>query len=179
MFEKYLPLILFVVIFIVLSLAFGLISGRMSKTRTKKFDERQQLYRLKGCMYAYGILFIYTFAYGFFRITTEIEIFENDITGFMVGAVMSGFFVSIYTTAKDAYVSLTENRNTLLVVTGIASVIFIVICFSEPKFFGEVFKNGLISSRISFLLLYLWMIITFIMLLVKTLKDKKNLKVEE
>jgi len=170
MLEKWLPLIIYVVVFVAMMVLFTVISKRGKKV---EYDERQELIRNRGYKYAFIILAVYIGLYGVFDYVTGIKWCDTYI-GCFIGIFISITFIVVFSIFNDSYVPIqTKKRKFYL------QVIFMIIIFSsmaiDNLFINKnVFIEGkLTKDSISIFVVTMFLII-FISLIIKDLSDRKQ-----
>lgn len=139
---------------------------KIRKGSNFEYDERQQLTRGNGFKYAYVTGIVYN---GVLCLLTMsgIPLPAEQSVLIMIGILISVLVYVIYCIQHDAYVSLNENANRLMIVFTVLGVINTFIGVM-PLIHGTMFENGVVTFRGINLLCGIFMLVVTVVLFAHT-----------
>lgn len=149
---------------IVIALCFKYV--RIRKGSNFEYDERQQLTRGTGFKYAYVTGIVYNAVLCLLTITGIPLPIEQSVL-ILIGILLSVLVYVIYCIQHDAYVSLNENANRLMIVFIVIGVINTFIGVMHLVH-GTMFKDGVFTFRGINLLCGIFMLVVTVVLFAHT-----------
>lgn len=140
-----------------------------------QYDERQELARGKGFKYGFFTIVICNTCMGFYSTSVEQSIFHPFIS-YIISIFVGVTVFVVYCIWKDAYISLNENRQKVLISFGLIAVANFVIWISNGEGIDSFFtKEGIWFSLSSTnLFCAIIFVIIFITVLLKDILDKRE-----
>ncbi|MCR5669399.1 MAG: hypothetical protein K6G10_00165 [Butyrivibrio sp.] len=161
-----------------LVIAFVLIKAANTNHKMKtEYDERQQLIRGKGYMYAFYTLVAYEvimMIISIGEISLPIERYALDCVGLILGVIVLG----VYCVWNDVYWGLNNNKKMYFIIFAVC-IIFNLIPVIGQAINGTLIVDGKIGFPILNIMVLIMMAVLGIELIIKKLVSSKNSEEEE
>lgn len=164
---------------IALGTVLGLLGAALINTFTKtnnkikaEYDERQALVRGKANSYGFVTIAVY---FGIIALLTlvGIDIPADKFTVYLIGLELALIVSQTINILHDGYFAMNENRTLVMVILGVLSVINL-LCVISNGIYGTIVEDGMLAYGSINVVTLIFTIYIFILLMIKSAKDKKQ-----